>query len=155
MEIKIKPIGIIHSPFKEKKDCPIQPTYSDDNFGTVEVFPEYVRGLKDVETFSHIILFYLFDRAGEIELVRPTFLDDEPHGIFASRHPCRPNGIGISIVKLEARRGDVLEIKGIDVLDNTPLIDIKPYIPRFDTVNDASNGWVDSKNWRTKPQGRE
>ena len=155
MEIKIKPIGIIHSPFKQKEECPIQPIYSGDNFGTVEVFPEYVQGLKDVDTFSHIYLFYLFDRAGEIELIRPTFLDDEPHGIFASRHPCRPNGIGISIVNIIARRGDVLEIKGVDVLDKTPLIDIKPYIPRFDIVSDASNGWVASKKWRPKPQGRE
>lgn len=155
MQTKITPIGVIHSPFKGKEECPIQPTYSQDNLGTVELFPEYAQGLKDIDAFSHIYLFYLFDRAGEIKLVRPTFLDDEPHGIYASRHPCRPNGIGISIVNLIARRKNVLEVKGIDVLDNTPLIDIKPYVPKFDMIRDASNGWVESKNWRPKPKGLE
>jgi tRNA-Thr(GGU) m(6)t(6)A37 methyltransferase TsaA len=155
MENKINPIGIIHSPFREKKACPIQPIYAGDASATVEVFHEYVQGLQDVETFSHIYLLYLFDRAGKIELVRPTFLDDRPHGIFASRHPCRPNGIGISIVNLIAREDNVLTVKGIDVLDNTPLIDIKPYVPRFDIFSQASEGWVSSKGWRPKPQGRE
>lgn len=155
MEKKIKPIGIIHSPFRQKKECPIQPIYSGDAPGTVEVFHEYEQGLKDVDTFSHIYLFYLFDRAGEIKLVRPTFLDDKPHGIFASRHPCRPNGIGISIVNLIARVDNVLTVKGIDVLDNTPLIDIKPYVPRFDIFSQASDGWVGSKSWRPKPRERE
>ncbi len=155
MEKKIKPIGIIHSPFREKKECPIQPIYSGDASGTVEVFHEYAQGLQDVETFSHIYLLYLFDRAGKIELVRPTFLDDRLHGIFASRHPCRPNGIGISIVNLIARVDNVLTVKGIDVLDNTPLIDIKPYVPKFDIFSQASDGWVRSKHWRPKPRGRE
>jgi len=155
MEMKITPIGIIHSPFREKDECPIQPTYSKNASGSIEVFSEYEQGLRDVDTFSHIYIFYLFDKAGEIKLVRPTFLDDNPHGIFASRHPCRPNGIGISVVSLISRCDNILEIKGIDVLDNTPLIDIKPYIPRFDVFSKASNGWVGSKNWRPKPQGRE
>ena len=155
MEKIIKPIGIIHFPFKDKEACPIQPLYSKDAPGSVEVYQEYARGLQDLETFSHIYLLYLFDRAGKIRLVRPTFLDDTPHGIFASRHPCRPNGIGISIVNLIGRAGNVLSVKGIDVLDNTPLIDIKPYVPRFDTVSQASNGWVESTHWRPKPRGRE
>ena len=155
MEKIIKPIGVIHSPFHEKEACPIQPIYAKDASGTVEVYQEYARGLQDLETFSHIYLLYLFDRAGEIKLVRPTFFDDTPHGIFASRHPCRPNGIGISIVNLIGRAGNVLTVKGIDVLDHTPLIDIKPYVPRFDTVSQASNGWVGSTPWRPKPSGRE
>ncbi len=156
MENKIiRPIGIIHSPFTDKEACPIQAIYSKDTPGSVEVFAEYEQGLKDIDMFSHIYLFYLFDRAGEIKMVRPTFLDDEPHGIFASRHPCRPNGIGISIVRLMARHGNVLELEGIDVLDNTPLIDIKPYVPKFDVFSDASDGWAGSKPWRPKPQGRE
>ena len=154
-KMKITPIGIIHSPFREKEDCPIQPVYSKDAPGSVEVFPEFGKGLKDIDAFSHIYIFYLFDKAGEVKLVRPTFLDDNPHGIFASRHPCRPNGIGISVVSLISRCNNILEVKGIDVLDNTPLIDIKPYIPRFDAFSKASNGWVDSKNWRPKPQGHE
>ena len=155
MEKIIKPIGIIHSPFEDKEACPIQPLYSKDASGSVEVYQEYAQGLQDLESFSHIYLLYLFDRAGKIELVRPTFLDDTPHGIFASRHPCRPNGIGISVVKLTARDKNILKVKGIDVLDGTPLIDIKPYVPRFDSFSGASNGWIQTKQWRPKPPGRE
>ncbi len=130
----IKAIGIIHTPSKTKKKCPIQPRYSPDFLGRVEVFGEYAQGLKDIETFSYIYLVYLFDRSGKIDLVRPTFLDDEPHGIYASRHPCRPNGIGLSIVKLVRREGNVLIIEGADMLDKTPLLDIKPYIPKYDAI---------------------
>ena len=124
--------------------------------GQIELFPEYEEGLETIETFSHIILFYIFDRAGKIKLSRPTFLDDAPHGIFASRHPssrhpCRSNRIGISIVKLERRNENILEVSGIDILDNTPLIDIKPYIPRFDYVKNANNGWTEDKKIRQKP----
>ncbi|MBA3035861.1 MAG: SAM-dependent methyltransferase, partial [Desulfobacterium sp.] len=100
-------------------------------------------------------LLYLFDRAGEIRLIRPTFLDDEPHGIYASRHPCRPNGIGMSIVRLEERQNNILIVSGADVLDGTPLLDIKPYIPRFDIIKSASNGWVGDRPLRPKPINRE
>lgn len=155
MNWEISSIGIIHSPFKSKEDCPIQGAVQPDSKGTVEVFAEYAEGLQDIETFSHIMLFYILDRAGEIKLVRPTFLDDRPHGIFASRHPCRPNNIGLSIVKLLGRNENILEVKGIDILDGTPLIDIKPYIPRFDYFPDASDGWVASLKLRPKPPGRE
>jgi len=111
--------------------------------------------LNDLETFSHIYLLYAFDRAGEVQLVRLTFLDDTPHGLFASRHPCRPNGIGLSIVRLLQRHDNVLVVGGIDVLDATPLLDIKPYIPRFDRVESASNGWVGDRPLRSKPSDRE
>ncbi len=153
--MKITPIGIIHSPFTTKEMCPIQPLYASGASGRVEVFREYEAGLKDIETFSHIYLLYLFDRAGKIELVRETFLDDEPHGIYASRHPCRPNGVGMSIVKLMNRTDNILAIEGVDVLDKTPLIDIKPYIPKFDIIGSASEGWTAGKNWRPKPAGKE
>jgi len=155
MDSKIIPIGIIHSPYHSKEVTPIQGAFSPDGRGQVEVFPEYGDGLKDIETFSHIILIYQFDRAGEIRLERPTFLDDEPHGVFASRHPCRPNGLGITVVKLLRRSKNMLEVGGIDVLDGTPLIDIKPYIPRFDCIPEANEGWVASKMQRPKPTGRE
>jgi len=155
MSFILKPIGIIHSPFKTKDECPIQGANASDSEGSVEVFIEYQDGLKDIELFSHIILLYLFDRAGEVKLIRQTFLDDEPHGVFACRHPCRPNGIGLSVVKLIKREKNVLKVGGIDVLDGTPLIDIKPYVPRFDNVPDAREGWVASKQWRSKPKGRE
>jgi len=155
MKFEIKKIGTIFSPYKKKEDCPIQGSVKPDGKGSVEVFSEYVAALETIETFSHIILFYIFDKAGEIKLSRPTFLDDNPHGVFASRHPCRPNGIGISIAKLDRRNGNILEISGIDVLDKTPLIDIKPYIPRFDYRGDANNGWTDSLQLREKPRDRE
>jgi tRNA-Thr(GGU) m(6)t(6)A37 methyltransferase TsaA len=151
----MKPIGIIRSLYSTKEACPIQPSYSSNSPGTVEVFEEYADGLKDIETFSHIYLLYEFDRAGEIKLVRPTFLDDEAHGVFASRHPCRPNGIGMSIVRLIGREGSVLKVEGIDVLDKTPLLDIKPYIRRFDLIEEANDGWVARTKWRPKPEDRE
>lgn len=153
--MEINPIGIIYSPYKTKEECPIQPIYSADAEGKVEIFKEYAAGLKDIEMFSHLYLLYLFDRAGEIELVRPTFLDDKPHGIYASRHPCRPNGIGLSIVRLLRREGNILFVEGVDVLNETPLLDIKPYIPKFDVFDSASSGWVAGKQWRPKPGGRE
>ncbi len=151
----IEPIGIIHTPYDAKEDCPIQPLYAHDAIGRVEVFEKYAAGLKDIETFSHIYLVYLFDRAGEVELERPPFLDDESHGIFATRHPCRPNGIGMSIVKLKTRDKNILVVEGIDVLNATPLLDIKPYIPRFDRIETANEGWTAGKQWRPKPKGRE
>jgi len=151
----LEPIGIIHSPHHNKDDCPIQPPYAATTIGTVEIFEKYQEGLKDIETFSHIYLLYQFDRAGEMQLIRPPFLDDESHGVFATRHPCRPNGIGISIVKLTKRDKNILEIEGVDILDKTPLLDIKPYIPRFDAIPSATEGWFANKEWRAKPQGRE
>ena len=151
----IEPIGIIHTPYTTKEECPIQPACSSDSLGRAEVFEEYEAGLKDIDTFSHIYLLYLFDRADKIELVRATFLDDEPHGIYASRHPCRPNGIGFSVVKLLRRERNILTLEGIDILDKTPLLDIKPYIPKYDAIVSASEGWTEGKKWRPKPSGRE
>jgi len=151
----IEPIGIIHTPFERKEDCPIQPLYAPDATGRVEVFEKFAPALKDIEGFSHIYLIYHFDRAGEIKLIRPTFLDDEPHGIFASRHPCRPSGIGLSIVRLIKREDNILTVAGIDVLDKTPLLDIKPYVPKFDYVENATEGWTADKERQLKPEGRE
>jgi len=155
MKRTITQIGIIYSPYAEKQDCPIQGAFAPESRGRVEVYPAFVKALATIDTFSHIILIYLFDRAGAVELSRPTFLDEEPHGVFASRHPCRPNGIGMSIVRLDSVQGCVLHVSEIDVLDRTPLIDIKPYVPKFDFRADASNGWTDNKDTVTKPPGRE
>jgi tRNA (adenine37-N6)-methyltransferase len=151
----MEPIGVIYTPYQAKDECPIQPLYAAQAIGRVEVFEKYAAGLKDIESFSHIYLLYEFDRAGEVELIRPTFLDDEAHGIFATRHPCRPSGIGISIVKLNKREKNILTVEGIDVLNKTPLLDIKPYIPRFDCCETATEGWTANKPWRPKPEGRE
>ena len=155
MKITIEPIGIIHTPFDNKKTCPVQGVYANKARGTIEVFDEHAPGLKDIEGFSHIYIFYYFDRAGKIEYVRPTFLDDTPHGIFASRHPCRPSGIGMSIVRLIKRDKNRLEVEGIDVLNQTPLLDIKPYVPRFDVFTSATEGWVAGKTFYKKPAERE
>ncbi|MGD9200288.1 MAG: tRNA (N6-threonylcarbamoyladenosine(37)-N6)-methyltransferase TrmO [Chitinispirillia bacterium] len=155
MKFEIKQIGTIYSPYRSKEECPIQGLVRPEGCGKVEIFPEYEEALETIEVFSHIILFYIFDKAGGIKLSRPTFLDDEPHGVFACRHPCRPNGIGISIVKLMNRDENILEVREIDVLDNTPLIDIKPYIPRFDYRENANNGWIETKKNREKPFNRE
>ncbi len=155
MKFEIEQVGTIFSPYGSKEECPIQGFVKPEGKGRVEIFPEYQEALETIETFSHIFLFYIFDRAGEIKLSRPTFLDDTPHGVFASRHPCRPNGIGISIVRLERRNRNILEVSEIDVLDNTPLIDIKPYIPRFDYRENAGNGWVGKTVLRDKPAERE
>jgi tRNA-Thr(GGU) m(6)t(6)A37 methyltransferase TsaA len=154
-QFEIQQIGVISSPFKTKDDCPIQGVVSASAEGRIEVFPQYGEGLDTIEGFTHLYLFYIFDRAGEVILSRETFLDDEKHGVFASRHPCRPNSIGISIVKLEGREGNTLLVSGIDVLDQTPLIDIKPYVPRFDYFEDAGNGWVEGMPDRPKPKNRE
>lgn len=155
MSITINPIGIIHSPYNSKESCPIQGAFVKESHGEIEIFPEYSEGLKDIDTFSHLIILYHFNKAGEIKLVRQTFLDDEPHGIFASRHPCRPSGIGLSVVTLKNREKNILEVGCIDVLDETPLIDIKPYVPRFDCYPEASEGWVADKPWRPKPPNLE
>lgn len=155
MSIAVEPIGLIHSSHKTKETAPIQGAFRPDSTGTIEVFAEYEEGLKDVEMFSHLVVIYHFDRAGDVELVRPTFLDDSPHGVFASRHPCRPNGIGMTVVRLIKRDGRRLEVASVDVLDGTPVIDIKPYVPRFDCFPDASEGWIADKENRPKPKGRE
>ena len=155
MKFEIIQLGIIHSPYKTKDECPAQGSFKPEGIGKIEIYPEYEKALETIETFSHIFVFYIFDKAGEIKLSRPTFLDDAPHGVFASRHPCRPNGIGLSIVKLEKRDKNILTVRGIDILDNTPLIDIKPYVPRFDYRDNANNGWVENKEWRGKPPNRE
>ena len=153
-KFEIKQIGVVHSPFKTKEECPIQGNLSSAT-GEIEVYPQYQEGLETIDSFTHLYLFYIFNQAGEIILSRPTFLDDAKHGVFASRHPCRPNGIGISIVKLENQIGNELIVSGIDVLDQTPLVDIKPYIPRFDYFKNARNGWVEGVENRPKPKNRE
>ncbi|MCD6145155.1 MAG: tRNA (N6-threonylcarbamoyladenosine(37)-N6)-methyltransferase TrmO [Methanosarcinales archaeon] len=139
------PIGIIHSPFTDPADTPIQAVFADGARGEVEVFPEYAAGLKDIEGFSHLILLYHFHLADGYSLISKPFLEDEERGIFSIRHPNRPNPIGISIVRLEAVRGNILEIGDVDILDGTPLLDIKPFIHRFDHRAEIVSGWVDDQ----------
>ena len=155
MKFEIKQIGTIYSPYKKKEDCPIQGQAMPEGKGYIELYPEYKDALHALDSFSHIILFYMFDRAGEVLLKRLPFSDDEVKGLFATRHPCRPNPIGISIVKLDKIKDNLLYISEIDVLDKTPLIDIKPYVPKFDYRENANNGWLEGLPFRPKPGGRE
>ncbi|RLG18638.1 tRNA (N6-threonylcarbamoyladenosine(37)-N6)-methyltransferase TrmO [Candidatus Micrarchaeota archaeon] len=144
-EIKYKPIGIIHSPFKEPRGTPIQPANAKGVEGTVEVFPEYSEGLKDIEGFSHIILIYHFHLSKKSSLKVKPYMDDQIHGIFATRAPSRPNPIGISVVPLVRIEGNTLHVRDVDIVDRTRLLDIKPYVPEFDRKDVDRIGWLEKK----------
>ncbi len=143
------PIGIIHSPFKEPKGTPIQPTASRSK-GKVEIFPEFSAGLQDLEKFSHIILLYHFHLSKKSSLMMKPFMDDTEHGIFSIRAPSRPNSIGMSIVRLNKIEKNILYIENIDILEGTPLIDIKPFVPEFDNRNTTENGWLKNNVYKLK-----
>jgi tRNA (adenine37-N6)-methyltransferase len=145
MEITYKAIGRILSPFKKAEGTPIQGSAALDIEGKIEVFPEYQEGLVDIEGFSHLILLYHFHKAKKVTLKGSPYMDKNEHGVFAFRGPSRPNPIGISIVRLLKAEGNILYIKGVDILNNTPLLDIKPYIPEFDEREVSSIGWLDNK----------
>lgn len=147
--IRYRPIGIIRSPNTDPGATPIQPRYAADTAGRVEVRPEFQAGLADLEGFSHVMLVYHFHRAGPARLRVKPFLQDVEHGIFATRAPDRPNPIGVSVVELVAREGGVLHVRGLDVLDGTPLLDIKPYVSRFDCWQTARDGWQDEVDEHT------
>jgi tRNA-Thr(GGU) m(6)t(6)A37 methyltransferase TsaA len=156
-EIKYKAIGVIHSPFKEPKGTPIQPTGAKGIYGTVEVFPEYAEGLKDIEGFSHIILIYHFHLSKKVLLKVKPYMDKVAHGVFAMRGPSRPNPIGISIVQFVSIEGNTLHIQDIDIVDGTPLLDIKPYVPEFDVRKVQRLGWLEKNVHKlsgTKDDGR-
>jgi tRNA-Thr(GGU) m(6)t(6)A37 methyltransferase TsaA len=141
-EIRYRPIGIIHTGFRDKQEAPIQGVFGREAKGEVEVFPEFAAGLKDIEHFSHLILIYHFHRAEGYDLITKPLLEDEERGIFSVRHFKRPNPIGFSVVKLERVQGNVLTVSEVDILDGTPLLDIKPLVPLFDHRADATDGWL-------------
>jgi len=141
-EISYRPIGIIHSPFKEPHGTPIQTASAKDIEGTVEIFPEYVEGLKGIEGFSHILLIYLFHLSRGWTLKLKPYMDNQLRGVFATRAPARPNPIGISIVRLVRVDEGKLYIRGVDMVDGTPLLDIKPYVPEFDVREVDRTGWL-------------
>lgn len=138
------PIGLIHSPFTDVTQTPIQSSRSSA-VGRVEVYPEFAAGLTDIEALSHLILVYVFDRSEGYALLAKPFLDDQRHGIFATRYPFRPNPVGLSVVRLLERRANELVIEGVDVLDKTPLIDIKPYVTEFDVRTGVRIGWYQAR----------
>jgi tRNA-Thr(GGU) m(6)t(6)A37 methyltransferase TsaA len=143
MNIKFKPIGIIHSPFSSLEEMPIQPTSQASKPGIVEIYPQFAKGLQDLEGFSHIYLIYHLHRVERVRLTVTPFLDTQPRGLFATRAPCRPNPIGLSLVQLARIDGNQLHIARLDILDRTPLLDIKPYIPEFEPSQNVRIGWVE------------
>ena len=143
MKITYKPIGKIRSPFNKPEGTPIQPTAEESANGKIELLPDYKEGLKDLEGFSHLILLFHCHKAGEPSLTVKPFMEDKPHGIFSIRAPSRPNSIGLSIVQLEKIEDNIVYIKNVDILDETPLLDIKPYVPEFDRRDNVKIGWLE------------
>lgn len=145
MEIILKPIGKIHSPYKKLEGMPIQPTGASGVVGTIELFKEFEGTLKDLEGFSHIYIIYLFHQSsGWKKTVKP-FMDVVERGLFATRAPRRPNPIGLSLVEIKFISENMIEIANVDVLDGTPLLDIKPYIPEFEPTDSIRIGWMEGK----------
>ena len=144
-EIYYKPIGIIHSPFKEPKGTPIQPAGAAGVDASVELFEEYAEGLKDLDGFSHIVLLCHFHLSKKGSLIVRPYLDTKLRGVFATRSPSRPNPIGLSIVRLVKIEGNTLYIKDADIVDGTPLLDIKPYIPNLEERESVKIGWLENK----------
>jgi len=155
MRFEYRPIGVIRSPHTEPPKTPIQPVYAQGIAGRAEILPEFADALLDLEGFSHIILLYHFHCAKVVRLRVQPFLEDVEHGVFATRAPCRPNPIGTSLVRLVRREGAVLHLEDVDVLDGTPLLDIKPYVTRFDVREGVRCGWQDAVDEPTaKRRGR-
>jgi tRNA-Thr(GGU) m(6)t(6)A37 methyltransferase TsaA len=144
-KIKYTPIGIIHSPYKSVEDVPYQSTEAKGIQGTVVIEPRYQEGLRDLEGFSHVHLIFCLHLSSGYSLMVKPFLDNTLHGVFATRAPRRPNAIGLSIVRLLSIEGNTLHIEDPDMVDGTPLLDIKPYIPGFDRHNEVKIGWLTGK----------
>lgn len=150
MLINYIPIGIIHTPFTNLESMPIQPTSKTSATGEIEIYPQFTDGLKDLDGFSHVILLYHLHAVKKVSLQVIPFLDDVSHGIFATRAPTRPNPIGLSVVRLRVIQGNILTIEDVDILDGTPLLDIKPYVPKFDHHPNAKIGWLESAKRKIK-----
>jgi tRNA-Thr(GGU) m(6)t(6)A37 methyltransferase TsaA len=150
MKIEYEPIGVIHSPFQTTQGMPIQPSGATGVKGAVELFPRFGQGLRDLDGFSHIILIYHFHRSVGYSLLVVPFLDSVERGVFATRAPRRPNAIGLSVVRLVRVEGDTLHVEDIDILDGTPLLDIKPYVPEFDRNLGDRVGWLEQARARAR-----
>ncbi len=143
-EISLKPIGVVISPFQNVSDnVPIQGALSPESEAVIKIYPEHAGGLRDIDGFSHLIVLYGFHRCrGSMHNVRP-YMDDRERGVFSTRSPHRPNHIGLTVVRLIARDENSLRVAGVDMVDGTPVLDIKPYVPAFDSVPEARAGWMD------------
>ena len=143
MNITYHPIGVIHSPFNDLASMPIQPTSDASAPGSIEIYAQFVEGLKDLDGFSHLILLYHLHKVRDAALTVTPFLDSVPRGIFATRAPARPNPIGLSVVNLVRIEGPILYVADLDVLNGTPLLDLKPYVPAFDHNPVVKTGWLE------------
>jgi tRNA-Thr(GGU) m(6)t(6)A37 methyltransferase TsaA len=147
--ITYKPIGVVHSGNVTAEKTPIQPVYAKGCKGLAEIFPEFAEGLRDLDGFSHLYLIYHLHQADFAKLIVKPFLQDIDRGVFATRAPCRPNPIGLSVVELVRCEGNMLHLDGVDILDGTPLLDIKPYTAKFDCIKKTRNGWQDEVDEKT------
>ena len=141
--VTYNPIGIIETPFASREGMPIQAQGGEGIRGRITLFPEYALGLQDLADFSHLILLYHFHLTRETRLVVTPFLDTTPRGVFATRSPNHPNPIGLSTVRLIEIQETVLEIEDVDIVNGTPLLDIKPYVPAFDHRQPERLGWLE------------
>jgi tRNA-Thr(GGU) m(6)t(6)A37 methyltransferase TsaA len=141
--ITMHSIGLIHSPYKETKDIPIQGRFKENVEGFIELKDEYVNGLKDLEEFSHAIILYFLHKSDKVTIQGKPFLENSSHGIFAIRSPHRPNHIGLSVVKIKNIQKNRLYFTEVDMIDKTPVLDIKPYVKHFDSRDDVVSGWMD------------
>ena len=155
MNIELESIGTIHTEFKEIEGMPIQPTGAKGVKGTIVIKDKYVDGLKDLDGFSHIHLIYLLHKVERYKLEVKPFMDTKTHGVFATRSPKRPNRIGMSVVKVNKVEGNTVFIENVDILDETPLLDIKPYVPQLyeDTIDELKIGWFETNHQKAKSQG--
>jgi len=145
VKIEFTPIGIIHTPFKTIENIPIQPAAGKTIEGWIEIFDEYTEGLSDLDGFSHIYLLFHLHRSKNYSLKLIPFLDTVKRGVFSTRSPARPNPLGLSIVEIVSIHDNIINIKGIDILDGSPLIDIKPYVPDFEVTKNIKKGWFEGK----------
>ena len=143
--IRFRPIGFIHSPFKSLENVPVQHTGAKGTIGTIEILPEYSEGLKDLEGFSHIILLYYLHKVDHFKLQVIPFLDTVLRGVFSTRAPVRPNPIGLTVVELIKIEENILTVENIDMIDQTPLLDIKPCLPMIDDPQQIKLGWLTGK----------
>ena len=148
MEITLSPIGRLETPFNDIADMPIQPSVLADTRGKAVMDEKFMPGLMDLDGFSHIILLFLLHKISGYQLEVVPFMDTLPHGIFATRSPKRPNRIGMSIVRVESVAGNIVQFKGVDMLNGSPLLDIKPYYSYFDQQTQVRNGWLEGKTLR-------
>jgi tRNA-Thr(GGU) m(6)t(6)A37 methyltransferase TsaA len=147
--LELSPIGIIHSPYRDRAEAPYQ-GYRSKRISRIEVFKEFEEGLQDIEGFSHIVVIYWFHKSQGYHLLVKTPWDDVPHGLFTTRSPHRPCPLALTVVKLVAREKNILKVKGLDALDGSPLLDIKPYIPSVDERSAVKSGWLEGKLGRER-----